>query len=90
MGLWTVMPERLESPACRLYNMSLQMMAQGAKETISVLHKPVDVFGGVVPNLKPSERNESNAGGNAEVSSDRNATQRKTNGGLLPKVSIFG
>lgn len=91
MGLWTVAPERLKSPICSLYKVPLQLLEQGAKGAISVLQKPVGVFSEMVPNLK-SDSASGSMNRNTEESNEKNAKQRKTNGGLLsvPSVPFLG
>lgn len=86
MGLWTAVPERLQSPTCSLYKVPLQLIEQGAKETISVVQKPVDTFNEFVP--KPGL----NIAGKStdqktEEPKKKNATQRKMND-RLPKIPI--
>lgn len=90
MGLWTVVPERLESPMCSLYKKSLQLIEQGAKETISVIQEPIDTMNEFVPDLK-SGLNIANKSinQNTKGTNKENTTQHKTNGRLLPKVPIL-
>ncbi|EZA50950.1 Neuroligin-4, X-linked [Ooceraea biroi] len=90
MGLWTVMPERLKSPICSLYEVPLQLIEQGAKGTMSALQKPVDVFSGMMPNLKSDNANRSMGRNTEESKIDKSATQPKKNGGLLTGVPFLG
>lgn len=85
MGLWTVVPERLQSPACSLYKVPLQLIEQGAKETISVIQKPVDTLNEFVPKSGLNIAGKS-TDQNTEKSKKNDTTQRKTNDEVLPKV----
>ncbi|XP_050455597.1 carboxylesterase 1D-like [Cataglyphis hispanica] len=86
MGLWTVMPERLQSPMCSLYKVPLQLIKQG---TISVIQEPINTITDFVPDFK-SDLNIANKSinRNIEESNKEDITQHKTNGRLLPKVPI--
>jgi len=87
MGLWTVVPERLQSPTCSLYKVPLQLVEQGAKGTISVVQKPINTFDEFVPksglNIAGKSINR-----NIEESKKKDTTQQKTNDRLLSKVPI--
>lgn len=85
MGLWTAVPERLQSPTCSLYKVPLQLIQQGAKETISIIQKPIDTLNTFVPK----------SGNTADKSTDQNTekpkedtTKQKTNNRLLPQIPI--
>jgi len=82
MGLWTAMPERLQSPMCSLYKVPLQLIKQGTKGTISALQKPIDAFSRVVPILKSDNTNRSID----QDTEGKNAMKQKTNNGLLTKT----
>lgn len=91
MGLWTVAPERLQSPACSLYKVPLQLIEQSAKGTISVIQKPLNTLGGFVPNLKPGlnvAENSTNENIELKKSNKQDSQQKETQGGLLSKVPI--
>lgn len=89
MGLWTGVPERLQSPMCSLYKVPFQLIEQGAKGTISVIQEPIDRVNEFVPDLK-SGLNVANKSTNrdTEESNKEDITQHKTNGKLLSKVPI--
>ncbi|KAM0727023.1 Carboxylesterase 1D [Formica fusca] len=89
MGLWTGVPERLQSPMCSLYKVPFQLIEQGAKGTISVIQEPIDMVNEFVPDLK-SGLNVANksTNRNTEESNKEDITQHKTNGKLLSKVPI--
>ncbi|XP_072763552.1 carboxylesterase 1D [Anoplolepis gracilipes] len=85
MGLWTVVPERLQSPMCSLYKVPLQLIEQGAKETVSVIQEPVNTINEFVPDLT-SGFNVANKSTNQNTNKPNEVdTQDKTNGGL-PKI----
>lgn len=89
MGLWTVVPERLQSPMCSLYKVPLQLIKQGAKGTISVIQEPINTINEFVPDFK-SDLNVANksTNRNTEESNKEDITQHKTNGRLLSKVPM--
>ncbi|KMR04806.1 carboxylesterase 3 [Lasius niger] len=89
MGLWTVVPERLQSPMCSLYKAPLQLIEQGAKETVSVIQEPINTMNELVPDFK-SGLNIANKSinQNTEEPNKEDTTQHKTNSKLLPKVPI--
>ena len=87
MGLWTVVPERLQSSMCSLYKVPLQLVEQGAKETVSVIQKPVDTLDEFVPDLKSGNTANESTNRNSEKTNKEESTQDKTNG-KLPKVPI--
>lgn len=89
MGLWTVVPERLQSPMCSLYKAPLQLIEQGAKETVSVIQEPINTMNELVPDFK-SGLNIANKSinQNIEEPNKEDTTQHKTNSKLLPKVPI--
>jgi len=84
MGLWTAVSERLQSPTCSLYKVPLQLIQQGAKETISIIQKPIDTLNTFVPksgfNIADKSTNQ-----NTEKPKE-DTTKQKTNNRLLPKV----
>lgn len=77
MGLWTVVPERLQSQTCSLYEIP--------KGMISVIQKPMDTFNELVPksglNIAGKLIDE-----NTEESKKK-TTQQKTDDGL-PKIPV--
>lgn len=85
MGLWTVIPDRLQSSMCSLYKVPLQLIEQTAKGTISVMHKPVDTFNELVPgsglNLGGKSTDQ-----NTEKPETKDTTQQKENDEILPKI----
>lgn len=85
MGLWTALPERLKSPACSLYKVPLQLIEQGANETISVIQKPVNTLNEFVPksglNIPGKSTDQ-----NTEKSEKKDTAQQKTSDEVLPKV----
>lgn len=87
MGLWTAVPERLQSPACSLYKVPLQLIKQGAKGTISVIQKPIDTINEFVPksglNITGKSTNQT-----TEKPNENDTTQQKAKDNLLPKVPI--
>jgi len=85
MGLWTVVPERLQSPTCSLYKVPLQLIEQTAKGTISVMQKPVDTFNELVPNSGLNLGGKSTDQNNEKPKTE-DTTQKKTNDGMLPKI----
>lgn len=86
MGLWTVVPKRLQSPMCNLYKVPLQLIEQSAKGTVSVIQKPLDTLGGFVPDLK-SGLNDTGKLTNRNIEgSNKGMAQEKTHNGLLSKV----
>lgn len=89
MGLWTAVPERLQSPMCNLYKAPLQLIEQGTAGTISVIQEPINTINEFVPDLK-SGLNIANQSinQNTKESNKENTAQQKTNGRLLPKVPI--
>ncbi|GAB1866924.1 Carboxylesterase 3 [Camponotus japonicus] len=89
MGLWTVVPERLQSPMCSLYKAPLQLIKQGTTGTISVIQEPINIMNEFIPDLK-SDLNIANQSTNQNTKepNKENTAQRKTNGRLLPKVPI--
>ncbi|XP_014481902.1 PREDICTED: liver carboxylesterase 1-like [Dinoponera quadriceps] len=89
MGLWTVVPERLQSPACSLYKVPLQLIQQGSKEAISVVQKPIDTLGGLVPGLKPGLNVvDKPTNQNTEGNNNRKNTIQKTHDELSSKVPL--
>lgn len=86
MGLWTVVPERLQSPICSLYEVPLQLIEQGAKGTMSVIQKPIDTFNEFIPksdlNIASKSTDE-----NTEESKKKDTMQEKANDGL-PKIPV--
>lgn len=52
MGLWTVVPERLQSPMCSLYKAPLQLIEQGSTGTISVIQAPINTMNEFVSDFK--------------------------------------
>lgn len=87
MGLWTAVPERLQSPACSLYKVPLQLIKQGTKGTISVIQKPVDTINEFVPksglNIAGKLTNQ-----NTKKTNKNDTIQQKANDNLLPKVPV--
>lgn len=90
MGLWTVAPERLQSPVCQLYKVPLQLIEQGA----SVIQKPIDTIAEFVPDLKSglkvaNKSTEQNTEEPRKEDKEDSATRSETkDGGLLPKVPV--
>lgn len=93
MGLWTVVPERLQSPMCSLYEVPLQLLEQGAKGTISVIQKPIDTFNELVP-ISSLDIAGKSTDKNTEESKKKDTAEQKTNDGLpkipVPKIPFFG
>ncbi|XP_011160598.1 cocaine esterase [Solenopsis invicta] len=87
MGLWTVVPERLQSSTCSLYKVPLQLINQGAKETISVIQNPLDKFNKFVPKSGLNIASQS-TDQNIEKPKKNDTMDRKTNS-RLPKVPIL-
>ncbi|XP_012539857.1 pyrethroid hydrolase Ces2a [Monomorium pharaonis] len=87
MGLWTVAPERLQSSTCSLYKVPLKLIEQGAKETKSVIEKPLDTLDKFVPK---SGLNIAGKSTDRKIEEPKRAdtTQQKTNNRLLTKVPI--
>lgn len=90
MGLWTVAPERLQSPVCSLYKIPLQLLEQGARGTASVIQKPVDTLGGFIPDLT-SGRNNNSTNRNIEEpnkSNKKTTTEQTMTDGVLPQMPV--
>lgn len=91
MGLWTVVPERLLSPACSLYEVPLQLIEQGAKGTMSVIQKPIDTLNELVPKSGLNIASKS-TDGNTGKPKKKDTTQEKTNDGLskipVPQIPV--
>lgn len=92
MGLWTVAPERIQSSACSLYKIPLQLIEQGAKETVSVVQKPFNTLGGFVPDLSVADKSSDQ---NTKIPDEENTMQQETHGGLkwevpLPRIPHIG
>lgn len=85
MGLWTGVPERLQSPICSLYEVSLQMIEQAANGTISVIQKPIDTL---TEFASKSGLTGKSTDQNTEEPKEKNATEPKKDDKLLPKVPI--
>lgn len=89
MGLWTVVPERLQSPMCSLYKIPLQLIEQGSTGTISVIQAPINTMNEFVPDFK-SDLNVTNKSINQNIKepNEKDIAQHKTNGRLIPKVPL--
>jgi len=71
---------------CNLYKIPVQLIKKGTKETISVLQKPINVFGGVVPILKSDNGSIPN-GSIDQNTEEKSAMKEKTNNDLLTKIT---
>ncbi|KAL0122833.1 hypothetical protein PUN28_007486 [Cardiocondyla obscurior] len=87
MGLWAVEPERLQSSACSLYKVPLQLIEQSAKGTISVIQKPINTFNKFVPKSDLNIAGKS-TDQNTEKPEKKDTTQRKPNDEILPKIPV--
>ncbi|KAG5346414.1 EST1E Carboxylesterase, partial [Acromyrmex charruanus] len=85
MGLWTAVPERLQSPTCSLYKVPLQLIQQGAKETISIIQKPIDTLNTFVPK---SGLNTADKSTDQNTEKPKKDTMKQTNNRLLPKIPV--
>ncbi|XP_011882207.1 PREDICTED: carboxylesterase 1E [Vollenhovia emeryi] len=88
MGLWTVVPERLQSPMCSLYKVPLQLIEQGAKGTISVIQKPINTFNEFIPKAGSHDIAGKSTDRSTEEPKKTDTAQQKTNDKLLPKIPV--
>lgn len=90
MGLWTVVPERLQSPMCSLYKAPLQLIEQGTTGTISVIQEPINTVNEFIPDFK-SGLNIANKSinQNSKEPNKENTAEHKTNDRLLPKAPLM-